>query len=127
MEGLVGTGAAIEFLGFVEWAEKIPDVEGMLRGDVSIQFPERPDQRYAMVSAAVYIMLQSDDAHALINGFLTLLLEIPNDWSQFAHHDLTSTLGTQKRFELLQSIMENELHEEVEDKLFLDTEKEDES
>ena len=127
VEGLVGTGAAIEFLGFVEWAEKIPDVEGMLRGDVSIQFPDRTDQQYAMVSAAVYIMLRSEDAHDLINGFLKLLLGIPNTWCQFAHHDLTTTLGTLEQFGLLQSIRDNELHEKVEDKLFHDTEKEDES
>jgi hypothetical protein len=120
IEGLVGPGAAIEFLGFLKWAESIPDIEAMLRGDVDIEFPGRSDQRFAMVSASVHTMLESAEPEELVTGFLRFLIEIPNDWAQMAYHDLTWSLSTLERFSLLEAIHENELHEKLEDKIFID-------
>ena len=120
IEGLVGPGAAIEFLGFLKWAESIPDIEAMLRGDVEIEFPGRSDQRFAMVSASVHTMLESAEPEELVTGFLRFLIEIPNDWAQMAHHDLTWSLSTLERFSLLEAIHENELHEKLQDKIFID-------
>ena len=120
IEGLVGPGAAIEFLGFLKWAESIPDIEAMLRGDVEIEFPGRSDQRFAMVSASVHTMLESAEPEELVTGFLRFLIEIPNDWAQMAYHDLTWSLSTLERFSLLEAIHENELHEKLQDKIFID-------
>jgi hypothetical protein len=120
IEGLVGPGAAIEFLGFLKWAESIPDIEAMLRGDIEIEFPGRSDQRFAMVSASVHTMLESAEPEELVTGFLRFLIEIPNDWAQMAHHDLTWSLSTLERFSLLEAIHENELHEKLENKIFID-------
>jgi hypothetical protein len=121
IEGLVGPGAAIEFLGFLKWAESIPDIEAMLRGEIEITFPERSDQRFAMVSAAVHTVLESSEPEDLVTGLLRFLIEIPNDWAQMAHHDLSWSLSTLERFSLLEAIHENGLHKKLEDKIFIDT------
>jgi len=49
IEGLVGIGAAAEFLAFVELADSLPDVDSWLQGTGSLAVPERPDLRYALV------------------------------------------------------------------------------
>ena len=54
IEGLVGTGPAIEFNGFRNWTESMPDVEKMLSGEIAPKFPKRSDLQYAMVSAIAH-------------------------------------------------------------------------
>ena len=49
VEGLIGEGAALEFMAFIEWSGKAPDVEKMLAGEIKATIPKRPDQRYAML------------------------------------------------------------------------------
>ena len=51
IEGLVGNGVAMEFMGFIEWADKSPDIERMLRREIKAKVPGRSDQRFAMSSA----------------------------------------------------------------------------
>ena len=34
VEGLVGEGAALEFMAFLQWSEKIPDIGKMLSGEI---------------------------------------------------------------------------------------------
>lgn len=51
VEGLVGPGAATEFLAFRRASEEMPDVRAMMNAEIPIVIPERPDQRYALCSA----------------------------------------------------------------------------
>lgn len=120
VEGLVGAGAAVEFFGFIEWTESVPDVKAMLKGEVNVDFPERSDQRYAMVTAAVHMMIQDENATDLVTGFLNFILKIPNDWAQLAYHDLTRTLSEMGRSSLMETLLTNDLHASLEDKIFLD-------
>ena len=45
VEGLIGEGAALEFMAFLQWSGKIPDVGKMLAGEIKPTIPKRPDQR----------------------------------------------------------------------------------
>jgi len=89
IEGLIGEGTAVEFMGFIEWAEKAPDVAMMLARESKVEIPKRSDQRFAMVSAIVYQIRQHDNPSDLVDGLLDIMVEFPNDWLQLMVHDIT--------------------------------------
>ncbi len=78
VEGLVGAAAAAELLSFRRWAAVAPRVERMLRGEAPIQVPERTEQRYALVTAAVHVVQREP---SLVPGLLRLGLELPTDFA----------------------------------------------
>jgi len=117
IEGLVGVGAAIEFQGFMNWAEKLPDIEGILRGDEKLVIPERSDQRYALISALVTHVLEEPDIGVIINGVFDVLLAFTNDWCQVAYHDIQLTLTSRGRIDDLELLSNHPRHEELEEKI----------
>jgi len=88
IEGLVGNGVAMEFMGFIEWADKSPDIERMLRKEIKAKVPGRSDQRFAMASALIYHLKQNDKPEELIDGLFDVMVEFPNDWLQLILHDV---------------------------------------
>ena len=64
IHGLVGQGAATEFLAFRDWALKLPDIPAMLNGKAPIIIPTRADQRYAFCAGLAHTLWQhvADDA-----------------------------------------------------------------
>jgi hypothetical protein len=88
VEGLVGDGVAMEFMGFIKWAEKAPDIERMLNREIKPKVPSRSDQRFAMVSAIVYHLKQHNNPETLIDGLFDVIMQFPNDWLQLVIHDL---------------------------------------
>ncbi|MGO1871900.1 MULTISPECIES: ATP-binding protein [Halomonas] len=64
VHGLVGQGAATEFLAFRDWALKLPDIPAMLNGKAPIDIPTRADQRYAFCAGLAHTLWQhvADDA-----------------------------------------------------------------
>jgi DNA polymerase III delta prime subunit len=88
IEGLVGEGVAVEFMGFIEWTEKGPDVARMLVKEIKVKIPGRADQRFAMVSAIVHHIKQHDSPELLVDGFLDIATALPNDWLQLIIHDI---------------------------------------
>ena len=117
IEGLVGVGAAIEFQGFLNWSEKLPDIEGILRGDEELFIPERSDQKYALISALVTHILEEPDIGVIINGIFDVLLEFTNEWCQVAYHDIQLTLTSRGRLSDLQLLSDHARHEELEEKI----------
>jgi hypothetical protein len=88
IEGLVGDGVAMEFMGFIEWADKSPDIERMLRREIKAKVPSRSDQRFAMASALIYHLKQTEKPEGLIDGLFDVMIEFPNDWLQLILHDV---------------------------------------
>ena len=88
IEGLVGAGAALEFNAFRGWTGSMPDVDKMLRGEISPEFPERSDLQYAMVSAIAHYFSTAEDRDVLMNGLFELLMAMPVEWSQMAWTDI---------------------------------------
>ena len=117
IEGLVGVGAAIEFQGFLNWSEKLPDIEGILRGDEKVSIPDRSDQRYALISALVTHILEEPDIGVIINGIFDVLLAFTNDWCQVAYHDIQLTLTSRGRLSDLELLSEHPQHEVLEEKI----------
>ena len=93
VEGLVGEGVAMEFMGFIKWAEKSPDIERMLNREIKPKVPSRSDQRFAMVSAIVYHLKQHNNPELLVDGLFDVIAKFPNDWLQLVVHDLDICLN----------------------------------
>ena len=81
-------GAALEFNAFRGWTGSMPDVDKMLRGEISPEFPERSDLQYAMVSAIAHYFSTAEDRDVLMNGLFELLMAMPVEWSQMAWTDI---------------------------------------
>ncbi len=108
IEGLVGESTAIEFMAFMEWSGKIPDVAKMLAGTSKVSVPERSDQRYAMVSALVYHVRQHEKPVEILNGLFNIMLKFPNDWIQLIYHDITLVMESDNKYDFIESLMDHE-------------------
>ncbi|MDP6870457.1 MAG: hypothetical protein QGI21_06780 [Candidatus Poseidoniaceae archaeon] len=117
IQGLIGIGAAIEFTGFLEWNDKVPSVSDLLMQNAKLEIPERSDQRYGFISAMVYYFKKNEDPVQLFEGLYDILLELPNDWTQLAYHDIELSLRASNRIDVMKEFMQHERHKMVEDKL----------
>jgi len=105
VEGLVGEGPAVEFMGFLNWSEKIPDVGKMLKSEIKPSIPKRPDQKYAMTSAIVHYLRQHESPEDLIDGYMDILLEFPNDWMQLLQHDIEMVMDIEEKDDFIDELM----------------------
>lgn len=80
--GLVGEGAAGEFLTWLDHAD-LPDPEAMLEDPASIQWPERADQVWAAASGAVALASNGTKA-AWAKGWAVLLSAADNGHASVA-------------------------------------------
>jgi len=79
--GAVGGGTAKEFLAFLRIYKDLPDIEGVLAGEVT-EVPEKPDTLYALCSALVARV--SDDT---LDNFLDYISNMPPEFSMLAVKD----------------------------------------
>ena len=119
VEGLIGEGASLEFMAFLQWSEKIPDISRMLAGEIKVTIPKRPDQRYAMLSAIVHNMRQHENPEELLNGFFDIILKFPNDWAQLLHHDITLVMDSEGKEDFLEALLDHPRHEELENRIIV--------
>jgi hypothetical protein len=117
--GLVGEGVAVEFMAFLKWSSKIPDISKMLAGEIKVSIPKRPDQRYAMLSAIVHNMRQHEEPEILLNGFFDVMLKFPNDWVQLLYHDITLVMIDQDNEDFLEALLSHPNHEELENRIII--------
>ncbi|MDE0954314.1 MAG: hypothetical protein OR994_06535 [Candidatus Poseidoniales archaeon] len=117
VEGLVGEGVAIEFMGFLNWSNKIPDVSKMLAGEIKVTIPKRPDQRYAMLSAIVHNMRQAEEPEKLLNGFFDVMLKFSNDWVQLLYHDITLVMDSEGKNEFIAALLDHPRQEELDNRI----------
>jgi hypothetical protein len=117
IEGLIGVGAAIEFLGFTKWADKLPDIDAILRGEADVVIPDRSDQKFALISAMVHHILEISDISVILNGVIDVLIGFTNDWCQMAYHDIEQTLTGRGRLDDLTLLTTHPRHIELENKI----------
>ncbi len=119
VEGLVGKGPALEFMAFIDWSMKVPDVKKMLDGEIAVRVPKRPDQRYAMLSAIVHHIRQHSNPEQILNGFFDIVLKFPNDWAQLIHHDVLLVMISEGKDDFLEAMMEHPKHEDLEKRIVI--------
>jgi hypothetical protein len=84
--GLVGAGAAHEFLAFRSWAVQI-DARGMLLGEVPIEIPEAADRRYALCAALNHHVWRLPERRRAIAGLLNVGLCLSSDFAAMSLMD----------------------------------------
>ena len=119
IEGLIGESTALEFMAFLSWSDKLPDVERMLNRETKVTIPERPDQRYAMLSAIVHHLRQNPQPISMLDGLFEIILEFPNDWAQLLYHDITLVMDSIDRDDFLEQLMDHPLHETLENRIII--------
>lgn len=84
--GAVGEDAAVDFLGFVQVMDRLPDVEAILRGEVS-EAPQDLSALYALASALVSRTL-ADPSDETVSNVLRYTLNLKNEFAVLILQDL---------------------------------------
>ncbi len=77
IESAVGDGAAAEFSSFVKLYSKLPEVDKVLNGDISVKMPKEPDLIYALTGSLVH---RSKTADNYFNAMKWLMKSTTEDY-----------------------------------------------
>jgi hypothetical protein len=87
----VGEGTASEFKSFVKLYSKLPEVEKILNGDMTVKVPKEPSIIYAMIGALVSRSNTSDDG---INAVRWMIKSTTEDYTSVLFHDILFALDS---------------------------------
>jgi hypothetical protein len=99
--GLVGDGAATEFVAFSTWAEQLPNVQRYLSGKGKIQIPPGPEMKYALCAAVIYYLWRAKDQELAIGRTLSIATDLPADFSAVLMVDLLRSCTQEQIMEVL--------------------------
>jgi len=110
--GLVGLGAGREFMGFMDWSSRIPDVERLLANPQEFEFPRRADQRHALCSALVYYLWNgtAENLERRLDAFVEIGKRMPSDFAAMAMIDALGGGSTRMDERALKLIEHPEYH-----------------
>ena len=95
--GLVGPGAATEFMAFRNWTARLPDVADMLQRRTRIVIPERADQRFGLCAAVVYHLWRVPDQATALDVFFDIGLKLPSDFASMLMADAVVEHATEQQ------------------------------
>jgi len=114
IEGLVGTGAGVEFNAYRQWSSEISNVlELMLNPDKKVKIPQRADQKFALCSAMVYHLWKGHDKNrkkALLDGFFRISLKLSSDFAAMSMIDAMHGPDTGKIDHYSQKLLEHPMY-----------------
>lgn len=120
IEGLIGTGAGIEFNAFRQWSGEIENVlEMMLDDQKKVVIPKEADKKYAICSAMVYHLWKGKDEKeqkALLDGFFRISIELSSDFAAMAMIDAMHGPNPAKIDEYCQMLLGNPLYSDWQNK-----------
>lgn len=95
ISGLIGSGAAIEFLAFLQQSLNGPSAEDILIGGADVVIPLRADQRFALASALAHVMrAQGPAIHGLWPRFLNVTQLMTSDFAAMAVSEVLESQPT---------------------------------
>ncbi|SFB87254.1 hypothetical protein SAMN05660443_0648 [Marinospirillum celere] len=111
VQGLVGEGAGLEFLGFRRWATALPDIPAVLDGEAECKIPQRADQKYALCSGLAHYLWRTPEENQArrCKFFLRVGAQLTSDFATLAMMDAMEADNEEdqlKRAELLMSSSE---------------------
>ena len=107
--GLVGEGAAVEFLAFYRnmyYVQNNQDMRTLLLQNLPVEIPTRADQTYALCGAVVYTLETERDLKAfqqMLPAFMAVAQALPNDFSRMLMTDVLSHIKDKRRVQLVTS------------------------
>jgi len=90
----VGDGAASEFKSFQRLFGKLPDIEKVMAGDMSVKMPTDPSMIYAMIGALVG---RSQDAQQYFNGAKWMVKGTTEDYLSVYIRDALTSLRAKEQ------------------------------
>ena len=105
--GLVGSGAAVEFLAFyktVFYKKGSIDISAALESGEPIPVPKKSDELYACCGSVAYYLetkKYGKTFQTVAGNFLKFVESLPNDFAAMIMNDVESRLGDQKRWEVI--------------------------
>ena len=88
IEGLVGMAAGAEFAQFRALAQSLPDILGLLTGQVDLTLPVRADVRHALCAAITHHFPQVADHPRAVGRLLEVVLRLPADFATLLLSDV---------------------------------------
>lgn len=83
--GLIGNNIGLEFMEFFKMSSEFDSILDVMTNDkISFELPDKADKRYAVISAVIYHLWNSEDkkeTEKRINGFYKILDKMPNDFA----------------------------------------------
>ncbi len=105
--GLIGAGAAVEFLAFyktVFYMNGSIDISAALESGEPIPVPKKSDELYACCGSVAYYLETKKFGkmfQTVAGNFLKFVGSLPNDFAAMIMNDVESRLGDQKRWEVI--------------------------
>lgn len=81
VHGLVGDGAAVEFMAFLNQHQSLPPVDLMLAGKTPIEIPQQPDLKFAFCSALVDKLWRQEATDARLQRFFAVMFKLSSDFA----------------------------------------------
>jgi hypothetical protein len=101
----VGEGPAAEFRAFCALYDKMPDVDGIISGKETPEFPTEPSLRYGMVLALVARARSGEQA---LNALRYLAQRAPAEWTQLYGADAIPLLRASGKLAQLTKLLKEE-------------------
>lgn len=95
VEPAIGPGAAGELEAFCSVYQALPDLEGVLAGDMKAKFPGEASARYATVLS---LIVRADTAEKGVNALSWLVKQAGSEWVHFFAIDLFRSLREKGKF-----------------------------
>ena len=116
IEGLVGSGAGVEFNAYRKLSKQLTNVkEMMLNPKEKTVIPEKSDQKYALCSAMVYHLWRGknqQEARQLLDGFFHISLKLSSDFAAMAMIDAMYGNDPEKANEYSKKLLEHPFYPE---------------
>ena len=81
LSGLVGPGAALEFVAFRRWHAELPAVDAMLKGEAPLVVPREADRRYALCTALAWHLWRVPNPVRALDVLFAALDELTADFA----------------------------------------------
>lgn len=81
VSGLVGDGAAVEFMAFLAQHQHLPPVDLILAGKAPIDIPQQPDLKFAFCSALVDKLWRLEASEARLQRFFEVMFALSSDFA----------------------------------------------
>ena len=107
--GLVGQGAAAEFMAFyknIYYMSDTVDIAECLKSGRKIPLPQKADLLHACCGAVAYQLKSTQDAKlfpVIAENFLKFVQTLPNDFAAMIMNDVESSLDNTQRIKIIKS------------------------
>ena len=79
--GLVGSGAAREYLAFRTWRRDLPAIEAMLAAEAPVAIPDKADHRYALCAGVAWYLWRRNAWLRSLDVFFEIVEALPADFA----------------------------------------------